>query len=272
MINSYKDKPIPKRLERVTTRDFGAIDFDDSSKLSDEALVCAFEAGLAGESQYARTDGFNAPYYASFENSYKSIFLRKTLVDKLLKINEILAKAGLELFLLDGYRSIPLQTDIWNFFIGKAEEILDHPSEKEKEDFAVQFASDPRYFDPNDKTTWPLHSTGGAIDLTLRRLSSHETMYMGCVFDDPAPQSATHFFEDKLINDPKNFMESDRAALINRRILYHVMTENGFTNFDFEIWHYDFGTQLWALTKNIEEHGNREGGYEAIYKTLPSVR
>ena len=263
-IHSYKDTPIPKQTKRVTTKDFGVIPFDESNALKDEELVDALSLGFVGESQYARTDGYNAPYYKPFENSYNEIYLRKSVVVQLQKVNDALSQVGMELFLYDGYRPISLQSDIWNFFIQKAEEILDTPTQDDKEDFASQYASDPRRFDPSDCTTWPLHSTGGAIDLTLKRLNVPETAYMGCIFDDPAPTSSTYFYEDKLTGDPKNFTESDRAALVNRRILYHTMIAHGFTNFNYEIWHYDLNTQLWALLKNIKENTDQN---KAVYKT-----
>lgn len=271
MINDYKGTPISKREKRVTTKDFGVIPFDETNEQKDDPLVDTLAAGFSGESQYARIDGYNAPYYRSFENSYAEIYLRQSVLERLKEVNETLAQVGMELFLYDGYRSIPLQLDIWNFFVDKAQETLENPTQEEKEDFAAQFASDPRRFDLSDSTTWPLHSTGGAIDLTLKRLNVPESVYMGCIFDDPSPESGTHFYEDKLINDPENFTESDRAALINRRILYHTMIEHGFTNFDYEIWHYDFDTQLWALLKNIEENTDK---YKAVYKTatLHSVK
>lgn len=264
MIEKYKNTPIPKRSKRVTTRDFGIIEFDEASSDNDEDLLDALQHGLSGESYYSRTDGFNAPYYETLPNTYNTVFLREGLVQQLLKVNAELKTADLELFLLDGHRPISVQQSIWDFFMKRAEDVLDNPNEQQKEDFVVQYASDPRKFNIDDPTSWPLHSTGGAIDLTLKRLNFPEIMYMGCIFDDPAPQSGTHFFEDKLINDPENFSSSDQAALENRRILYHAMINNGFTNFDFEIWHYDFKTQLWALTKNIEEDTNK---YKASYKT-----
>ncbi|MCG4287414.1 D-alanyl-D-alanine dipeptidase, partial [Lactobacillaceae bacterium KNUT 0156] len=32
----------------------------------------------------------------------------------------------------------------------------------------------------------------------------------------------------------------------NRRLLYHVMTQAGFTNYIEEWWHFDYGNQNWA--------------------------
>ena len=38
----------------------------------------------------------------------------------------------------------------------------------------------------------------------------------------------------------------EEEIIRNRRLLYHVMTENGFTNLPSEWWHYDYGDRFWA--------------------------
>lgn len=38
----------------------------------------------------------------------------------------------------------------------------------------------------------------------------------------------------------------EAEALDNRRLLYHIMTSQGFTNDLEEWWHFDFGGQFWG--------------------------
>ncbi|MBQ4051251.1 MAG: hypothetical protein IJD13_06430, partial [Oscillospiraceae bacterium] len=40
--------------------------------------------------------------------------------------------------------------------------------------------------------------------------------------------------------------DEDPEARDNRRLLYHVMIRAGFTNYDGEWWHFDYGNPLWA--------------------------
>jgi D-alanyl-D-alanine dipeptidase len=83
------------------------------------------------------------------------------------------------------------------------------------------------------------HRTGGAVDVTLAdRLGA--PWPMGGDFDEPSDRSRTAALES--IN-PQG--AAGRAALLGRRLLYHVMITAGFSNYDQEWWHYDFGNAFW---------------------------
>jgi len=46
---------------------------------------------------------------------------------------------------------------------------------------------------------------------------------------------------------------TEEEGLLNRRLLCHAMTEEGFAPNPTEWWHYSYGDQMWAaLTKNSE--------------------
>ena len=79
------------------------------------------------------------------------------------------------------------------------------------------------------------HQSGGAVDLTLCR--GGVPMEMGTVFDEFAPIAHTDWFEREGM---------DETVRRNRRVLYHVMREAGFTNYECEWWHYDWGDRSWA--------------------------
>jgi D-alanyl-D-alanine dipeptidase len=85
------------------------------------------------------------------------------------------------------------------------------------------------------------HSTGGAVDLTLRFRATGQPLFMGGLFDDVTEDAWTDAFEQKPIGSM-----SDEEARANRRILYWVMAEAGFANNPTEWWHYSWGDQMWA--------------------------
>jgi D-alanyl-D-alanine dipeptidase len=75
---------------------------------------------------------------------------------------------------------------------------------------------------------------------------------MGAAFDETTPRSYTRYLEKKL-EDEEILKAEQKVALKNRRILYHAMTEAGFTNFPNEWWHFNYGNQPWACRQPLEE-------------------
>lgn len=263
----YRNTPIPDVARSVTALQYSEIPFEDNHDLANEPVENAFSYGLSGESFYARRDGLNAPYFVQFENALDAIYLRHSIIDKLLTINALLSEFNLEVYLLDGYRPISLQKNLWDFFMDQGRKLLKTNDEAQLVDYAGHYVSDPRRFDPKDQTTWPIHSTGGSVDLTLKRKDAPELLYMGSVFDDPSDVSHTRYYETIYGHMQRYDAEaapSIISATTNRRILYHVMCEAGFTNYMYEWWHFDFGNQMWALNKNVEDGSE---SHKAFYKT-----
>ena len=96
-------------------------------------------------------------------------------------------------------------------------------------------------FDPFDEQAGvvPPHRTGGAVDVGLL---GHGGLPwpMDPVGNDgkPVPTPTTAALE--------GLLGAARPALLGRRLLYYVMTRAGFTNFELEWWHYDFGNDAWC--------------------------
>lgn len=230
-------KPLPAELHPGAS----ALDYHDvpvavSSAANKEPLVDLRAYGIAGAQYYARTDGLNPPYYRTICNHDNGRLLcRKTVAEKLKRVNEHLRPYGVELYVYDAYRPIECQRSLWTYFV------------KVAGDKAGNYCSDPRSFNESDVHTWPIHTTGGAVDLTLRALSTRELLYMGTVFDEASPASITNTFE-------ANAGDDDSASLIeakrNRRLLYWAMHSEGFTNYPYEWWHFDYGTQMWVKNSN----------------------
>ncbi len=250
--------PIPWKDHSPTALDYRFIPVDTADPRYGEPLVDLAAYGVAGNGYYARTDGLNAPYYRSFPSAMPQVWCRKTVAEHLVKVNVTLEPYGVELFVLDGFRPVAVQEELWAFFIEQAKNVLDEPSEKACEEFAGTYCSDPRDYDPDDSTKWPVHATGGAIDTTLRLLGSAEPLYMGGVFDEPSEISHTAHFERKheSADSKSHFLSaSNRAALRNRRLLYWAMSDSGFVNYPYEWWHFDLGTQLWVLDGGFADRG-----------------
>ena len=82
----------------------------------------------------------------------------------------------------------------------------------------------------------PVHTTGGAVDLTLIDSDGNE-LDMGTEFDSFSEAASTAYYEQ---------VGTDTKIRDNRRMLYNAMTGAGFTNLPSEWWHYDFGDRFWA--------------------------
>ncbi len=245
-MQNYKDHPIvlPKGAASNSALNYHQIEIDLEGKTNKEPLVDLSLYKVAVHSAYASSD---PPYFKPFANALKSVYMRESAARLLSLVNEKLKKYDVEIFALDGFRPIALQKDIWNYFIKQGEETLKHPSDADLVQFAGTYCSDPRHFDPGNWRTWPVHNTGGAVDLTLRTISDGKTLFMGSSFDQADEISATDFFERDLVS-----MQSKREieARENRRLLYHAMIEAGFVNYPHEWWHYDYGTQMWVKNGN----------------------
>lgn len=262
----FRDRAIPLRAEgAASAHDYHEVSIDFDSELSLEPVLPAADFDLASESIYARTDKLNAPYNKCFKSASKHVHLRKSVLDKLLVVNATLLPYNAEVYLLDGYRPIALQVEIWEDFVAQARRVLGNPTDEECAHYAGFYCSDPRAFDESNFKTWPTHSTGGAIDLSLRSKESKQELFFGSVFDDVTEVSHTDYFE-------RHHSENDGASIVearrNRRLLYWAMIENGFVNYPYEWWHFDFGTQM-AVTNSQDKSRKAVFGY---MNTPPTFR
>jgi len=128
-------------------------------------------------------------------------FLRKPAADSLLKIQRLLAEKGLGIKIYDAYR--PYAGTLYFYEV--------YPD--------TTFVAAP----------WKgsIHNRGCAVDLSLINLATGEELLMPTPFDDFSP-AASH-----------NYMELDSVKIANRAVLFNIMTENGFTFYEHEWWHYN---------------------------------
>ncbi len=239
-------RPVPFHNPAADGKSYRAYPVDSSHELSSEPMVRADRRGLAGESYYARTDGMNVPYDRPLPGAPRYVWLRRSVADRLVRVNDRLEPAGLEVYLWDGYRTTECQQGIYDWMLEyvMGEKGIADPAEARES--IAPYISDPSNYDRTNPATWISHITGAAVDLTLRRRSNGEHLHMGGVFDDPSDLSHTEYYEHPLRQDGS---ASAREARRNRRILFNAMIDEGFSNLPSEWWHYDWGDQLWAKNR-----------------------
>ncbi|MDB5741521.1 MAG: D-alanyl-D-alanine dipeptidase, partial [Alphaproteobacteria bacterium] len=199
----------PMRAARVGFRSRIAI--TRGNALYGEPVVEARDAGLRGENFYASAR--NPPYWHRVEGATDQLWLRRSVAEKLLRVNARAGAAGLELFLFDAWRPRAVQAyfhDVWM------------PAELQRRDPALTGAAlieeVERYWAaPSKSAESPApHATAAAVDLTLR-WKNGEALWMGSLFDDVTALANRDRFEHL---DANNFSFSDQEARANRRLLH----------------------------------------------------
>ena len=238
------DHQVPITSLQMFSSPYSDIPIDKNDPRGREPLLPLESVGVAFESYYARTDGQNPPFGCAIEGSRQDIWLRKSLAEKLARVNELLRPFQAELFVHDGHRTVACQQGLWNFFYTKAQQQIPNGSEQEHRDYARQYIVDPAHFDEADSRTWPAHTNGGAVDLTLRDSVSKELLDMGARFEEDIEANVGDYFERQLAAGLTD--ESD-LRLQNRRLLNWAMTQEGLLNETAKVfWHYDWGNQIYV--------------------------
>lgn len=171
------------------------------------------------------------------QHSEQGCFVRKKVYEMLLLAAGMLP-SGCQLKILDAWRPFALQQELYTTYSERIvkEFGLESSNEEEKRIAIRKFVSEP----VKDRDIPPVHTTGGAVDLTIIGRDGKE-LEMGTGFDAFTEKTYTSFFE-KEAETAENITIRD-----NRRLLYHIMTEAGFTNLPSEWWHFDYGDRFWAF-------------------------
>ncbi len=217
-------------------RGYHAVAIDFAGAVNAETLVDAAACGLAGANFYASAR--NPPYYHAIPGAIDKLLFRAGVAERLQRVNARLADAGLELWLFDAWRPQAVQIYFHDHWF---------PAELKRRnptlDGAELIAEVERYWAaPSAGASAPSpHSTGGAVDLTIR-WSGGDPLWMGSLFDDASPIAHLDHFEA----DNAEWSFSAEEARANRRLLYWLMVEAGFAANPNEWWHFSFGDQMWA--------------------------
>lgn len=196
-------------------------------------------------------------FYQKMPHALPETYLREGVFERLLKASEHLPK-GCRFVIFDGWRPLSLQEDLFEQY---KKELAD--SNPELNDTALSEATARFVARPDRNLASPSpHSTGGAVDLSIADAGG-KLLHMGTGFDDTSERSKTTYFE-KRVADGETLSETEEQALRNRRLLFHIMSATGFTNYPDEWWHFDYGNQNWALIS---------GAGRAVYgKAAPTLR
>ncbi len=184
------------------------------------------------------------------KESIKECLVRKEVLDKLLEAKSKLP-SNITFKIWDAYRPFALQEELYYKYKDQIikEFNLSNRSKEEQDEVIKNYVSLPI---ANEEFP-PLHTTGGAIDLTLIYEDTKEELNMGIGFDSFSSLTSTDSFEEEGM---------DEEVRNNRRLLYYTMTSVGFTNLPSEIWHYDYGDRAWAF------YNKKPSIYKGIF-TLP---
>ena len=156
--------------------------------------------GIVLSLRYAGSDNFL--HKKLYPGKVSNTFLRKPVLEALIRVNRELNKKGMMLVVYDAYRPYSVTETIW---------------ETVKDD---RYAADP--------ANGSGHNRGVAVDLTIADLKSGQLLRMPTDFDN---------FTDSARQD---FPLSDSAMIRNRNLLRELMMKNGFLPLSTEWWHFSW--------------------------------
>ncbi|NDE91200.1 MAG: D-alanyl-D-alanine dipeptidase [Alphaproteobacteria bacterium] len=154
-------------------------------------------------------------------------------------------KPGWRFKIFDAYRPVPVQAYMvaHSFYHIAKEQGLEPLQLTASERDSVLEQVYRIWSPPNtDPLTPPPHSTGAAIDVTLVDAQGAE-IDMGSPIDFNGDESNPDFFKNK-----------NARFHANRMLLCDAMTSQGFVRHHTEWWHFSYGDQYWAWSKNQNHH------------------
>lgn len=235
-IDQYNEKPIPN-LDKKREKKLGYRNYPIEN--IDEEYVDVLTLGIAGENYYNK----KFKDLKKESGAISELILRKSIADKLIAINKKLNNVGLELFVIDAFR--PIQVQNYMHDVHAPSQLQERHPEWSKdrimEEVSKFWAFGGTKNGEIDPLSPPPHSTGAAIDLSIRKIGASEQLNMNADFDGLSDKSFTDYYEDSV---EKNELANEAQG--NRRLLYWIMIESGFENNPTEWWHFSYGDQMWA--------------------------
>ena len=150
-----RDTPLPIAANSMDTDEYQNVAIDGQAAEYAEPLVELNAYGLATQAFFAQQNGLNAPIYASFRAASLRVYARESVAARLLTVNDRLKTYGVELLVLDGYRPVCVQQELWTWFLTISRQLLPQSDDATQMAFALRFCSNPHQFDASNPTTWP---------------------------------------------------------------------------------------------------------------------
>jgi D-alanyl-D-alanine dipeptidase len=163
-------------------------------------------------------------------------YIRESVYKKLLTADKIAMEYGFRICLFEGLRDIKRQKILFENAYNRLKSENPTFSDKEIFDETCKIVSPVINFDGSINI--PPHSTGGAIDICLVDIITHEYVDQGVRPDEPFTVVTISKTDSELISE---------EAKKNRAILCKIMTSVGFINYPLEYWHWSYGDRLWAF-------------------------
>lgn len=154
--------------------------------------------------------------WIDFKYRPRRLLLRNGLVDRLVAANARLPDE-FQLVIIDGWRPRSFQYELYSYY----KDLLGND--------ITGFVADP------GTGAVPPHTTGGAVDLTLRWRGA--PLGLGSDFDEFSPAAAAGSGSLEGL--------SSRAQRL-RALMSRVLQDEGFVPYPLEWWHWSYGDQLWA--------------------------
>ena len=177
---------------------FGFLGINGCSRKSAEPFVevTSVDSTIVIDLRYATPDNFTGQVLYETPRC----FLRKSVAERLARVQKKLQKQGLGLKIWDGYRPLSVQKKMW------------------------AIVPDSRYVaNPKHGSR---HNRGAAVDVTLVDSTGRE-LHMPTGFDNFTARAH------------RDWTGSDTLAMHNRAILEKAMTSEGFIPLSTEWWHFD---------------------------------
>ena len=183
----------------------------------------------------------NSYFLQKLPGTSNRVYVRKAV---LLKLEEAASQLppNLCLVVFDAFRSRETQKALFNRILHDIRGKNPHWTETELSSETKKFCSDP---EDTDRFQILPHNSGGAIDLAIGDKEGKLPNF-GCDFDDPTDLSITDYFEKPFDVTSGMNEETWMEARKNRRMLFHLMRGQGFTNYHHEWWHFDLGDCIWS--------------------------
>lgn len=171
------------------------------------------------------------------KNDESFYFVRKTILEKLSRVSLSLPD-GINLVLIEGYRSMESQQADWDFSFQKIKKDNPNLTDERIEQRVGLVVAKPL----------PLanHHCGGAVDVTLV-YSDGTLLDMGTPYLDK-DMDISFYHKFKMLSDEITDEQKE-----NRKILRDAMESEDFVWYPNEWWHYCWGDRMWAVYSNQNE-------------------
>ena len=177
-------------------------------------------------------------YMQGIKGALPDCYIRRENLNRIYRASKLL-KPGYKFLIYDAWRPAEVQKIIFEKYFNELKKEMPAEDDAELQQLTSKFVSLPS---ENPENPSP-HLTGGAVDLTIID-DKGKVLNMGTGFDETSDRAATRYYEE--LSKLRKLSIEEEKILRNRRLLYHIMTEVGFVNYEAEWWHYDYGNQFWG--------------------------